>query len=258
MPDQIDDRIEKLLAESASTLTFPSTPDLAGRWQSGARAREIDLPHSRRSGRGGRYRWGLRAFAAAAAVVLVVTVTAAFAQRSVRDAVADFLGLAVEGERIEHITPGSARTPFPSPFALESFATPIGPAEAQATPGRQPLRPPGEQLAVFRVRYAERSAIVLQYGTFDLWQMPLDDPGFIGKLIDGTVVQQVEVDGDPAYWLSGGIRLVSYFDASGTEVTGSQRGAETNTLVWSADGIYYRIEGYLTIDEALAIAISLE
>lgn len=79
---------------------------------------------------------------------------------------------------------------------------------------------------------------------------------FFEKLImAGTTVDRVEVAGVPAYWLAGAPH-VFMFDAGGPLVEDSTR-LTGNVLVWEADGITYRLESNLSLNESLAIAESL-
>jgi hypothetical protein len=79
---------------------------------------------------------------------------------------------------------------------------------------------------------------------------------FFEKLImAGTTVDGVEVAGAPAYWLAGAPH-VFMFDAGGPLVEDSTR-LTGNVLVWEADGITYRLESNLSLNESLTIAESL-
>jgi hypothetical protein len=76
----------------------------------------------------------------------------------------------------------------------------------------------------------------------------------IEKLIhSGTLVEAVEVDGAPGYWLAGERHLLAYIGPDGTPIEDSIR-AVGNTLLWTRDGVTYRLEGELTRDRALALA----
>ena len=68
----------------------------------------------------------------------------------------------------------------------------------------------------------------------------------------GTDVRQIEVNGHPGFWISGGQHL--FFTYARNGVRQEQRLAG-NTLVWQQGDEIVRIEGVdLTLDEALAIA----
>jgi hypothetical protein len=84
------------------------------------------------------------------------------------------------------------------------------------------------------------------------------DEAFFSKIVaGGTTVDQVDVDGVPAFWLSGAPHAFMFETGrrdlveDGTRLTG-------NVLVWERDGITYRLESSLDLEENLAIAESLQ
>jgi hypothetical protein len=84
----------EMLEDLARAITYPATPDLE-------RAVRSRLGTARRARAFPSWRLAMGGLAAAAVAVGVVLM----ASKDVRDAVADFLGLAVEGERIEGCRP---------------------------------------------------------------------------------------------------------------------------------------------------------
>ena len=83
------------------------------------------------------------------------------------------------------------------------------------------------------------------------------DEAMIQKNIDsGTSVERVTIGGAPGYWIAGERHMITYLDASGVPILDSER-VVGNTLVWTADGITYRLEGELTRIDAIALAESL-
>lgn len=244
---------EGMLEELGRTMVFPASPDLRG-------AVLAQLSASGERGPAPRTRLVL---AGAVAVVLAAAVVITLS-REARDAVADFLGLAVEGERIEVLpTPpaGVTATPFPSPLPVQSqldrFARQVMPDEAAVTLGL-PLRLPGSlgEPRAFWAIAGGPGIVIADYGEVQVWEMRYTGEYFIGKGIvgGGTVVQQVDVDGSTGYWVSGGERVVSVAGASGTPVASTQRTVTANALLWSADGLYRRIEGAGTLEEAMRLA----
>ena len=83
----------------------------------------------------------------------------------------------------------------------------------------------------------------------------LNEQFFEKLVVAGTTVDRVEVAGAPAFWLAGSPH-VFMFDAGGPLVEDSSR-LTGNVLVWEAEGITYRLESNLGIDDSLAIAESL-
>ena len=83
----------------------------------------------------------------------------------------------------------------------------------------------------------------------------LNEQFFEKLVVAGTTVAPVEVTGAPAFWLAGAPH-VFMFDAGAALVEDSSR-LTGNVLVWEADGVTYRLESNLSVDESLAIAESL-
>jgi hypothetical protein len=68
--------------------------------------------------------------------------------------------------------------------------------------------------------------------------------------------EPVEGFEDEAYWLRG-LRIAQYEDTDGSVVEESVRATETNTLLWIQDGHVFRLEGNLSLEDAVIIAKSL-
>ena len=64
-------------------------------------------------------------------------------------------------------------------------------------------------------------------------------------------VEEVTVDGRPGLWISGSPHEVLYEDPQHDVVV--ERVAR-DTLLWSADGVLYRVEGFSRLADALAYA----
>lgn len=83
------------------------------------------------------------------------------------------------------------------------------------------------------------------------------DGGYIEKLIDtGTRLEAVTVGGATGYWISGGPHFFRYVDERGIDVEDTHR-AVGDTLVWTRDGVTYRIESSLGFEATLAMAEAL-
>lgn len=78
------------------------------------------------------------------------------------------------------------------------------------------------------------------------------------KVVDPTVttVQEVDVDGAPGFWFSGGPHTFGYVDATGAFLTETTR-AVGDLLIWERSGVTYRIEGARSQADALRVAASL-
>ena len=83
------------------------------------------------------------------------------------------------------------------------------------------------------------------------------DEAFFGKILEGgTTVDQVVVDGVPAYWLAGAPH-VFMFAAGPSDLVEDETRLTGNVLIWESNGITYRLESSLNLDESLEIAESL-
>jgi len=83
------------------------------------------------------------------------------------------------------------------------------------------------------------------------------DAEWIEKLIhNGTEVETVAVGDAPGYWIEGERHFLAYRAPDGTRIEDSIR-VVGNTLLWTRDGVTYRLEGELTRDEAIELAGTL-
>jgi hypothetical protein len=131
-----------------------------------------------------------------------------------------------------------------SPDAVFYQAPPTGPTQGEVTlvygsrPGIKPSGTTGVSVLLTEAR-----------GTVD--------ENFFGKMLGtGTTLEQVDVAGKPAYWISGSPHDFFFVDAGGGFRAETLRLA-TNTLIFDDHGTIVRIEGDMTKDQALQIAASL-
>jgi hypothetical protein len=243
---------ETLLASYAGELRYPPTPDVVGHVVA-----QLSEVRARSAG------WPRVAVVAAAAVVVIAVALTVVVSKDVQDAVADFLGLAVPGEEIAILptpAPGISPTPFPPPQDLQSYATPVSRAEAAQRLGFEPVLLPGgaEPAGVYIAEFATFPVAVLDYEGFDLWET---DDAVFQKFVfskEVTVLEEVVVNGRPAYWIEGSAHIVQVIGPDGRAVPGSQRTVTGNTLVWQGAKLNYRLEvEAMTKEEALRLAESL-
>ena len=266
-----EQRLDELLAEASVAVEYPATPDL-GSSVLAAIGREVPPTTSRR----------MQRLAMAAAAVVVLAILGSLAAPPTRTAIGEFFGL-VEGERIERL-PTATRAPTvtqpaaiaPSvsatatatatttdptpPSTLDGIGKPTTLVEAEEATGFEAPLPAaaGEPVAVWLVRYEDFPVIVLEYEQFDLWQASGTSFGYFGKFVQWeTVVETPEVDGSVGYWVESGGQIVSFFDAEGDLVPGSERTVERNALIWRRGERFFRLETGLPFEEALVIAESL-
>lgn len=155
----------------------------------------------------------------AAAVAVVVAAAVLLAVPDSRRAIADWLGL--RGVRIEQ----DPELTVPATAPAVRDAAPIGDAE------------------VITVDGVEVMVSVID-GSFE--------PDLIKKTVaEGTDAFAVDVGGSPGVWIAGRPHLVVYERDGGSVATVRVAG---NTLLWQDGDLIRRVEGFPTLDEALAFA----
>jgi hypothetical protein len=245
---------EAMLSRLADGLTYPATPDIA----SAVRRRLAEGPGAVVE----RRRVWAPVVAGALGVLLLAMALTLAVSGDVREAVADFLGLAVPGEEIHLLptpAPGVTPTALPTARSLQSYATPTTVEAVARQLGFAAVLPPGEAApkGVYIVDYQGAPVLVLEYGRFDLWET---DAVIFLKFVfskETPVLEQLTVKGQPAYWLGGGSHIVRVVGTDGTEVVGSERTVTRNTLVWHGAALNYRLETELSKDEAVRLAEGL-
>lgn len=270
MPEVDERHLDALLAHSAETVSYPPFAPLRPRVLAALAAAAPGEPAPRPA----RWRLATVAFAAALAVVALVTL----ALPSGRSAVADFFGI-FPGQRIEVIerTPSPSDTETPTatstpraggvviPPPVTPTATPVAPRAVtlQEAPGELGFAPAvpapeaaGDLEAAYVVDYGGQPLLVLQYASFDLWQTR--GYGFFGKGVSAeATLEEFEINGSPAVWLVSAGHQTAFFDKYGREILGSRRAVDRNALIWRGADNYYRMETELPFEEALEIAQGL-
>jgi hypothetical protein len=252
------DRLERDISLLSRAIAFPEAPSLATRVRSRIEAeRKLRAPAPS---------WQLALTAIAAAAVALAFVAGVLAPA--RDAVADLF------DRINIFETAEV----PKDVTREITGTPVTVEEAEARL-RLPLLLPGGPVSIElpggpfsvvpdRVLFQEYGPVKVAvlffrhsdgtpYALFETNApvgkgLPIAGKGVLSSL----QAQPVRGLGDEAYWLTG-LRIVQYYDPSGAVIRDSVRATEANTLLWSANGRVFRIEGNLTQDQAIAVARSL-
>jgi hypothetical protein len=235
--------LEQQLVAVGRVLDVPEAPDVTARVLA-------DLPARRQA--------PTRRLVLALAVVAVAALLAALAIPDARSALLRFLQIG--SERIELVDELPEVT---GPAELEHvLGKRVSLAEARREAGFDLLELDEEPDAVF---LGDRGTVWFLYGTPDavrllVSQTPgvgIDEPFVLKKLVEsGTQVEQALVRGSRAYFLSGEPHVVLLVDEFGTTIPESARLAQ-DVLVWEDDGRTNRLEGNLTLAEALELARSL-
>ena len=253
--DPLETRLERL----APHVDYPATPD----FRPGVRARLGREPRPR-----------ARTWLALAAAALLVLLTAVALTPPARDVVAGWLhirGVAVE-RRVELPSP----TPRPTDDVAASLVLGerVSQADAEARAGYHVLVPGrlGEPDRIYFLNQYRRPPDQVSLVYFERPGIPATSQTGVAVLViefkadverdvldklvgPGTTLQTVEVQGVDGVWIAGEPHAL-YFKSGNDQVMDSLRLA-TNTLLWSREGITYRIEAKISRQEALAIAASM-
>ncbi|GIJ32589.1 hypothetical protein ACIBQ2_05780 [Micromonospora sediminimaris] len=241
------DDLERELRDLSGWLSTPEPPDVTAR----VRARLTTAPRSRRVAVRRRWRYALAA-ALAALLVMLPSGRAALA-----DAMAGLLRFA--GVTISTSPDRTAPTGVPSPPPGQRTAALDEARRLVRFPIRTPtvLGPPEQALladpdgtGAYRVASLLYRAGALRLDTFD----GRLDPVFF-KQAGGSDAEWTQVGAAEAIWLDGP-HPVSYVDRDGITHQASARLAAA-TLIWADSGVTYRLEGDLTMAEAVMIATTL-
>jgi hypothetical protein len=237
--------LERSLVALGRELAVPDAPDLVSRVR--ARIEPRRAPFLRR-------RWVV-----AVAVTLVAVLGATLA---IPDARSAFLRiLSIGGERIEIVDE------LPEVEALADLESTLGERvtldEARA---RSEFELYELDEAPDRVYLGDRGSVWFLYGTPEevrllVGQTPrheVDEPALLKKLVDmRTQIAEVRVNGADGLFLSGGPHFLFLLDENGKVVEDSARLA-ANVLIWDEGGVAYRLEGDLTLEQALELARELD
>ena len=253
--------VEALLRASAEAFDYPRTPNIAARVAN--RLDDEVRPYTFAGSFAGKLRQVLDrpVLRAAAAVMLVavVVVSSALVVPQSREALADFFGLS----RVK-IEIGPVLGPPPPMLSPASFAEPATLSSAQVRVDfaiRLPVMDgarmtPDAVYIQYRAGGAEVVIAVYEEAQFDLYQSAY---GFFGKggIPSADVLQEADVHGYKAIWISGGGHIAWFLDDQERVVVETLRSVERATLLWEEMGVTYRLETSLPLDEAIRIAESL-
>ena len=268
--------IKWALAELGASLQFPPTPDLAtavtARLEEGpARAPARRRPPARR--------WpawmaGWRRLAVAGLAVVLLAAAVLVASPGTREAVARRLGLRGIGVRVggpppptvtttpgtrldlglgERVTLDEARRRVSFPVLVPTAAGFDRP-DAVFVNGTVPAG--GRVDLVYRARSGLPASPFTDAGLLITEFRGEPEPDFIKKVTGAGMVKFVTIDGEPGFFFSGEPHFFSYRDAAGqfreekTRLAGS-------TLIWQRGDLTLRLEGELSLAEAMRIAKSM-
>ena len=238
--------LEQQLAALGRALDVPESPDVTARVLADLEARRRPARPPRR-------------LVLALALVALAALLAALAIPDARSALLRFLQIG--GARIELV---DELPPVPAdPVERDlTLGQPVSLAEARRRAGFDLLELEEHPDAVY---LGSRDTVWFLYGEPDavrllVAQTPdteVDEPFVFKKLAEsGTQVERASVRGEPAYFVSGEPHLVMLLDEFGLEIPESVRLAR-NVLLWEEEGRTVRLEGDLTLADALELAESM-
>lgn len=258
MPE-LEDRLTAL----ATAVEWPPTPQLRG-------FPPVHLEVSREVERRRIPRWAL-----AAAAVLLIVAAALLAYTPSRDAIAGWLNLHTNIQRVQH-------PPTPSPLPSGqlgsnlSLGTPVTLEEARGStqwkitvpsllgqPDAVYVKPPptGPSKGEVTLVYGKRPDIPVS-GQTGVAVLVTEARGSVNEIYFQKMlgleskVEQVSVGSHQGYWISGHPHEFAFADANGNFYSDTLRLA-TNTLIYDNNGTIVRIEGDMTKAQALQIANSI-
>lgn len=242
MPEHPPRPLEERLTALGTLVEYPATPDLRG--AVGRRLR-LGMPPEGHA----RGRLGVPRVAVIATLVLTLAAaTAVAASPSLRAAILELVGVRVE--RVPELPPAptDARPTLGEQTTL---------AAAQRRAGFELLRPRHLPPEKVYVRELDGSPLVtIAYGDERLLLSQFRarvDPAFFKKLVADTRVEEVRVDGEPGFRLSGGAHVIHYRSEGGTV----EERLAGDVLLWQRGGVTLRLEGELPRGRALALARSV-
>jgi hypothetical protein len=255
-----NDPWERRLAETAAAFDYPMTPNLAA----GVRRRLASAapPETFRRARPLQLAWIVAVLLLALGLLVAVPQT--------RAAIVEFLQIGAV--RLFGTEPAAApaATPGPSPTPLASLLDLAGESSLAAAEDRlgAPVPLPaypadlGPPDRVFVQDLGGPVAILLwlepdrpDQVRMALYILRLEGGAFAGKF-QVDEVEEVRVNGRPAYWVRGE-HLLQFRGPAGESRFAPLRPVAGNVLIWEMGGTTYRLESGLSRDEAIRVAESL-
>jgi hypothetical protein len=241
--------LELALVELGRSIEFPPTPDLAPRVREQIAAeraprRRVTLFPARRA-------------LVVALAVLAVSVGALMAVPGTRAAILEFFGLrGITIERVDTLptVPKAAELNLGARVSLDrardlaDFEVVV--PERLGDPDEIYFSdfPPGGMVSFVYGSAAEPRALFTQF------RATVDDV-FFKKVEAGTDIEDVQIGGEPGFYLSGNPHVFAYVDEDGQFREETVR-LVGNVLLWERGELTLRLEGDITRDEALRIARS--
>jgi hypothetical protein len=262
--DQSPDDLEQALHHIGQNLDWPAEANLLPGFRERlaiASPRRSRVPRLRHTSMPARLGWVTAALVLIVALVLTVS-------GSTRNTFADRLGLSgvsITTDPTATITPGSTlhlgvQTTLDDAISRSGGSVVMPPSDTLGTPDAVYVL---EQDGVIQVSYiflprpdlpeAGDTGVGLMISQFD----GSTNESFIQKQLGpDTTIEQVEVNGQPAFWL-GGAPHVFYYESPDGEIHEETIRLAANVLLWEQGGKTLRIESLLDRGAAVKIAESM-
>ena len=243
MPDQLEAALRALGRE----IEFPPTPELSA----SVRSRLTHRPRSARQGR--------RVLLSLAAVFVAALLVAAGLALwpSAREVVADRLGLrGVQVTQVRGLPTATANLNLGQAITLEDaqqrLSYPIQQPAALGTPDAVYFLdlPVGGQVVLVYATNGDRPTVLLS-------EFEGSRAGLGKGLPPGGSVEEVNVNGNRGLWINGDPHVVFFVDMQGRPQSETTR-LSANVLLWENNRLTLRLEGALTRDQAVQIALSTQ
>jgi hypothetical protein len=248
--------VDAALRRAASSVSYPPTPAVAPSLRESGLYERRRLPWET----AGAWLAGPAAkYAIAAVGVCAVILGIALGAPQSRDALADFFGLGRVDVSIQPID--ETAPPVLSPA---SFARPASLDEAEAISGFEPRLPAQDGVAglpdavYLQGEAAHMPVVIMSFKNGGYTLSQTREGRFDKSVPDESQIRELEIDGNAAIWFEGGGHVASFLDAQGRVVVETRRLVGGATLLWEDGDVTYRIETALPLEQAVAIAQSLE
>ena len=264
-----DTRWERSLEQVARRFDYPPTPPLADavrrRPTTDGRPPTADTPSGdgRPSAVGRRLAWALLLVAFAAALLAAPRTRAAVLAFFARVGAIEIF---VDETAPTAAPPTALPVTSPTPnelgtaghsLSLIDLGQPTTAAEAARRLGFAPRLPAalGEPDEVYLHRDVDLPAVTLVWRGPDGAPLSLTQIGvaeFARKMIGEGSIEETTVNGATAMWLPGPHTLLLFGDWQPNAIP-----ITSNVLIWTGDGFTFRLEGDVTLEEAVAVAESV-
>jgi hypothetical protein len=264
--------LDAALADLATALAFPPTPDLAAAVTARLEQAPARGPAPARPAR--RLRWpaGWRRLAAVGLAAILLAAAVLVASPGTREAVARRLGLRGIGVQIGGPPPPTVTTTpgarldlgLGDRVTLEEarrrvdfpVVVPSGLGRPDAVFVNEAVPPGGRVDLVYRARPGLPASPFTDAGLLITQFQGQPTGEFLKKVTAMGMVEEVTVGGEPGYWFSGEPHFFTYIDAAGG-FREEQTRLAGNTLIWQRGDLTLRLEGDIPKEEAIRIAESM-